>query len=153
MSDYLVQDIRQRTNVEVRLQVEVVEGDGDRSLRRVLVADRRTGAREWMDTTQLYVLIGAEPRTEWLAGTVERNPKGFIPTGDRLTEPFAGQADRAPLPMETSVPGVFAAGDVREGSLKRLSSAVGEGAAAVGSIHRYLAAPVALDSPRSASLV
>ena len=153
MSDYLVQDIQQRANVDVRLDVEVVEGDGDRSLRRILVADRRTGVREWMDATQLYVLIGAEPRTEWLSGTVERNSKGFIPTGDRLMGATAGEADRAPLPLETSVPGVFAAGDVREGSLKRLSSAVGEGAAAVGSVHRYLAAPVALASPRGASLV
>jgi thioredoxin reductase (NADPH) len=146
MSDYLVRDIRQRPNVEVRLQTELVAGEGESSLERIVLLDHATGARETLPATILYVLIGAEPHTEWLAGVVQRDAHGFILTGRHVPrEPGVGPLDREALSLETSIPGVFACGDVREGSVKRVSSAVGEGAVAVRYIHEYLAEPVALD--------
>jgi thioredoxin reductase (NADPH) len=89
----------------------------------------------------LFVLIGAQPRTEWLAESVARDPRGFIRTGPDLPAGTGGQhwhPARPPLPLETSLPGVFAVGDVRHGSVKRVASAVGEGAAAIPLVHRYL---------------
>jgi thioredoxin reductase (NADPH) len=145
MSDYLVRDISRRPNVEIRLQTEVVDGAGDTALRRVVLLDHARGTRETVPTDALFVLIGAQPHTEWLGGTLQRDQKGFIVTGRDLDRVGVGwNLEREPLALETSMPGVFAVGDARQGSVKRVASAVGEGAIAVRYIHEYLAAPVDL---------
>jgi thioredoxin reductase (NADPH) len=144
MSDYLVQEIRSRANVQVRLETEVVDGAGDGALDHVVLEHRPTGTRETAAIDALFVLIGVQPRTEWLSGTLQRDPKGFIVTGRGLDRASAGPG-RERAPLETSMPGVFAVGDVRLGSTKRIASAVGEGAMAVQSIHDYLDAPIAID--------
>jgi thioredoxin reductase (NADPH) len=145
MSDYLVREIRTRSNVEVRLRTEAVEGHGDGQLERLTIADRERGLRETLPASALFVLIGAQPHTEWLADTVQRDAKGFIVTGaDVNTEAADWPLDRPPTRFETSMPGVFAAGDVRSGSAKRVGSAVGEGAVAMPFIHEYLRAPASL---------
>jgi thioredoxin reductase (NADPH) len=147
MSDYLVQEIRSRPNVEVRVETEVVGGGGDAALDRVVLEHRPTETREVAAIDALFALIGVQPRTEWLAGILQRDPKGFIVTGHDLDRHPAGghHHGREPLPLETSLPGVFAVGDVRLGSTKRIASAVGEGAMAVQSVHTYLEAPIAID--------
>jgi thioredoxin reductase (NADPH) len=142
MSEYLVQLIEHKPNVEVRYHTELVEGNGDAALREVVVRDRQTGALETLRDHTLFVLIGAYPHTEWLAGAVQRDEHGFICTGaDAIGagQVRRGIADR----LETSLPGVFAIGDVRHGSVKRVASAAGEGAMVVAGVHGYLAAPVA----------
>ena len=145
MSDYLVREIRTRPNVEVRLRSEVVEGHGDGRLERLTIVDREQGLRETRAAAALFVLIGVQPRTEWLADAVRRDSKGFILTGaDVKTETADRPLDRPRTRFETSMPGVFAAGDVRFGSAKRVGSAVGEGAMAMPFIHEYLRAPVSL---------
>ena len=142
MSQYLVARIRATDNVEVRLQTEVVAGHGEDHLESVTLADRASGTEEVVATNWLFVFIGASPRTDWLGEEVARDPKGFVMTGPEM---LAGDAEppwplaRPPLGLETSVPGVFAAGDVRLDSMKRVASAVGEGAMSVYLVHRYLA--------------
>jgi thioredoxin reductase (NADPH) len=148
MSDYLVKEIKSRDNVRVRLETEVVDGAGDGVLDRVVLEKRPTGTRETLAIDALFVLIGVQPRTEWLSDTLQRNPQGFIVTGRDLDRP-AFALDRQPTPLETSMPGVFAVGDVRLGSTKRIASAVGEGAMAVQYIHEYLDAPIAIDDRAS----
>jgi thioredoxin reductase (NADPH) len=141
MSDYLVQQIRQESNVEVRLQTEIVDGDGEGSLERIVLADRASGTQETAALDALFVLIGAVPHTDWLAGAVERDKKGFILTGADVRRMRGAGSPEPPLePLETSMAGVFAVGDVRAGSVKRVASAVGEGAIAVQHVHTYLAA-------------
>jgi thioredoxin reductase (NADPH) len=145
MSDYLVREIHTRPNVEVRLRTEAVEVHGDGQLERLTIADRKGELRETRPASALFVLIGAQPHTEWLAGTVQRDEKGFIVTGgDVNTEAAEWPLDRPPTRFEASMPGVFAAGDVRSGSAKRVGSAVGEGAVAMPFIHEYLRTPVSL---------
>jgi thioredoxin reductase (NADPH) len=108
------------------------------------VRDRRTGALEELAAETVFALIGATPRTEWLAGVVQRDAHGYLLTGrDVDLRQCAFPANRAPTHFSTSIPGVFAAGDVRHDSEKRVASAVGEGAAVVGSIHELLHAPIA----------
>jgi thioredoxin reductase (NADPH) len=136
MSDYLVQEIQRLPNVEVRFHSEIVDGRGNLGLEEVTVRDTRRGTEEVFANRVVFAMIGVVPCTEWLAGMIERDRQGFILTGHELAAP----AQR--LPYETNLPGVFAAGDVRHGSAKRVASAVGEGAGAVGSIHRRLAALV-----------
>jgi thioredoxin reductase (NADPH) len=142
MSDYLIREIDALPNVEVRLHTRVVEGRGTRRLERLLLEDGRTGKREELAATALFVLIGADPRTEWLPAAIRRDDRGFILTGPRhggregTDEP---PLERAPFLHETSLPGVFAVGDVRHGSVKRVASAVGEGGVVVHSVHQYLA--------------
>jgi thioredoxin reductase (NADPH) len=142
MADYLVQEIRHAPNVDVRLSTEIVDAEGDAGLERLSLHDRARGTTELLPATTLFILIGADPHTDWLAGTVARDRNGFIVTGRDLDPGASGWSiERAPLPFETSVPCVFAVGDVRAVSSKRLASAVGEGAAAVTSIHQLLDAP------------
>ena len=138
MSAYLIAEIRRLRNVDLRFATEIVDADGVRGLEQVMLR-QRTGRREIVATTALFVMIGARPHTDWLAGVVERDRSGFVVTGAELA-PAArrGFDDRDPLLLETSLPGVFAAGDVRAGSTKRLASAVGEGAIAVQVIFEYL---------------
>lgn len=133
MSAYLVDQIARLANVELWLGTEVVDADGARGLEQVTVR-RGDGALETVRTPALFVMIGAHPHTEWLEGILERDHHGFIVTGADVS----GQGARPPLLLETSLPGVFAAGDVRAGSIKRLASAVGEATAAVQAVHQYL---------------
>jgi thioredoxin reductase (NADPH) len=137
MSDYLITQLRATLNVEVRLGTRVVDGHGEAQLAALTLEDVRTGRREWVKATAVFVLIGAEPRTGWLRDVLQLDNRGFVLTGRDLREP-GWPLRRAPLPFETSLPGVFAAGDVRYGSVKRVAGAAGEGAVAVGSVHQYL---------------
>jgi thioredoxin reductase (NADPH) len=142
MSQYLVGRIRSAPNVEVRLRTEVVAARGDGHLEAITLADRAAGTEEEVPTSWLFVFIGAMPRTDWLGDDVLRSDKGFVVTGQDLLAPAGAShwpLPRAPYALETSVPGVFAAGDVRLDSMKRVASAVGEGAMSVYLVHRYLA--------------
>jgi thioredoxin reductase (NADPH) len=143
MSDYLVQELGRTPNVAVRLRTEVVDGHGRARLEGLTLRERGSGATSAVPAAALFVLIGAEPRTAWLDGTVERDERGYLLTGRDLlragTPPPGWPVDRPPLHLETSVPGVFAAGDVRYRSVKRVASAVGDGATAVQLVHEYLA--------------
>jgi thioredoxin reductase (NADPH) len=141
MSDYLVQELEQAGNVAVRLRTRVVDGLGGHRLEGLRLRRRGDGATEEVPAAALFVMIGGEPRTDWLAG-VERDDRGYILTGHDLLGPDGRPAGwplrRPPLLLETSIPGVFAAGDVRHRSVKRVASAVGEGAVAVQLVHQYL---------------
>ena len=140
MSDYLIQQILRIPNVEVRLRTQVVGVAGEHTLERVTLKDEASAQTETAGAAALYVLIGADPHTEWLAGTLQRDPYGFILTGPGVRRAEAlWNLDRPPTRLETSIPGVYAAGDVRHGSIKRVASAVGEGAVAVQYVHEYLA--------------
>jgi thioredoxin reductase (NADPH) len=141
-SEYLVERIRRASNVEVRESSEVVGADGDGHLESLRIVDRLSGVEEEVASSWLFVFIGASPRTDWLGSAVLRDEKGFIITGQDLLVADAASSwplERAPYALETSVPGVFAAGDVRLDSMKRVASAVGEGAMSVYLVHRYLA--------------
>jgi thioredoxin reductase (NADPH) len=142
MSSYLVDRIKAAPNIEVRLQCQVVAGRGEGHLEAVTILDRGSGQEEEVPTNWLFVFIGASPRTEWLGADVARDDKGFVITGSRVaardTQP-RWPLTREPYPLETTLPGVFAAGDVRLDSMKRVASAVGEGAMAVSFVHGYLA--------------
>ena len=142
MSQYLVDRITAAPNIEVRLNAEVTRGRGDTHLEAITIADRAGGTEDEVPAGWLFAFIGAVPRTEWLGPDVARDDKGFIITGPDLlgrTEQPRWPLERPPLLLETTAPGVFAAGDVRLDSMKRVASAVGEGAMAVSLIHRYLA--------------
>ncbi|MDQ3808836.1 MAG: NAD(P)/FAD-dependent oxidoreductase [Chloroflexota bacterium] len=147
MSDYLIKQIEATPNVEVRLQTRVVDGHGEYRLQGLVLEDGRTRQREEVAAAAVFVLIGAEPRTDWLREVLQRDERGFILTG-RDVPREAWPLDRAPLPFETSLPGVFAVGDVRHGSIKRVAEAVGEGSVAVGSVHQYLAEGVVRTATR-----
>jgi thioredoxin reductase (NADPH) len=140
MSHYLIEQINGIGNIVVRACTEVIETVGEGHLERITLRDMKTGATETVDCGQLFVFIGAEPRTDWLGDTVARDNKGFILTGPDLGDPHleGWPLERPPYHLETSVPGVFVAGDVRAESAKRVASAVGEGAMAVMLVHRYL---------------
>jgi thioredoxin reductase (NADPH) len=142
MSHYLVQQIEAIPNITVRTCTEVIEGSGDEHLETLTLRDKTTGETERVDTQWLFVFIGAAPRTDWLDGVVVRDDHGFVIAGPDLpvdgTRPRGWTEDRAPYHLETSIPGVFVAGDARAESAKRVASAVGEGAMAVMLVHRYL---------------
>ena len=141
MSLYLVARVQATANIDVRLHSEVAGVRGNGHLESVLLTDRDSGAQEKIAVNWMFVFIGATPRTDWLGGDVVRDAKGFVVTGQDLlaSSPTAWSEARSPFTLETSVPGVFAAGDVRLGSMKRVASAVGEGAMSVYLVHRYLA--------------
>jgi thioredoxin reductase (NADPH) len=142
MSQYLIERIRSASNIEVRYRSEVVAGRGDGHLEKLTLADGDSGVTEEVSSCWLFVFIGAWPRTEWLGADVVRDDKGFIVTGQDLLSPAYARRwplARPPFALETSVPGVFAAGDVRLDSMKRVASAVGEGAMSIYLVHRYLA--------------
>jgi len=138
MSDYLVRELAETANIQVRLGTEVVDGSGSGRLERITLRDRGRGATEEVLADALYVMIGARPQTEWLEGAVARDGQGYVLTGRDLDQ-AAWPLERPPMLMETSVPGVFAAGDVRHGSVRRVASAVGGGSIAVQLVHLRLA--------------
>jgi thioredoxin reductase (NADPH) len=137
MSDYLVQQIRSTPKIEVRLESEIVGGEGSDRLESLAIQDKSRNVVETIPAMLLFALIGAEPHTDWLAGVVQRDARGFIVTGHDV-DLSAWPLRRKPMSFETSVPGIFAVGDVRLGSMKRVASAVGEGAGAVENVHQYL---------------
>jgi thioredoxin reductase (NADPH) len=137
MSYYLVQAVGSAPKVAVRTVTEVVGGGGGAHLERLVLRDTASGTDETVPADALFVLIGARPLTEWLPNELARDRKGFLLTGADIAGGWPLQ--RPPFPMETSVPRIFAAGDVRSGSVKRVAAAVGEGATAVQAVHRVLA--------------
>jgi thioredoxin reductase (NADPH) len=143
MSDYLVKLTDAAENIDVRLHTTVVDGYGDGRLEELVLRESSTGETRSVAAAALFVLIGAQPHTAWLPESIQRDQHGFVCTGNDVdpasTTASGGGKPRSPLPLETSMPGVFAAGDVRHGSVKRVASAVGEGGVSIRSIHQYLA--------------
>jgi thioredoxin reductase (NADPH) len=142
MSDYLVQEIAGTPNIDVRLNTQVVGAHGTGRLETLDLANSAAGTVETVQAAALFVLIGAEPHTNWLPESIARDERGFILTGRDLLHdgqmPKGWPLARPPYLLETSVPGVFAAGDVRHRSMKRVASAVGEGSTAISLVHEYL---------------
>jgi thioredoxin reductase (NADPH) len=137
MSDYLIRQIEAVPNVDVRYRCEVADGGGSGHLDQLLLRDRDTGQTEVLPAVGLFILIGAQPFTGWLPEAIKRDQWGFILTGSDTGQDWPLQ--RAPFLLETTTPGVFAVGDVRHGSMKRVASAVGDGSTAIRLIHDYLA--------------
>ncbi len=140
MSHYLVRQVEAEPRLQVRLGTEIVGGGGDGWLERLVLRDGADGSEETVDAEVLFLMIGARPHTDWLAPEVDRDPEGFVLTGTDLGEDRDWSLDRTPFLLETSIPGVFAAGDVRHGSVKRVASAVGEGSVAIQLLHSMFAA-------------
>jgi thioredoxin reductase (NADPH) len=150
MSQYLIDQIEATQNIRVRLQTIVVGVQGDQRLEAITVRDTAAGKEDTLPTSALFIFIGAKPHTEWLEGVLLRDRHGFIVTGPDLAKlddgtqaattarPRGWTLRREPFRLESSAPGIFAAGDVRSGSVKRVAAGVGEGAAAVQYIHEYL---------------
>ncbi|HEX2740168.1 MAG TPA: FAD-dependent oxidoreductase [Rubrobacter sp.] len=142
MSEYLVKQVEGKDNIEVRLNSEVIEVEGEGRLERIVVRDSASGASETVPAQSLFIFIGAAPHTDWLGDRVVRDERGFILSGSDLSRnaerPRGWRLERDPFLLETSVPGIFVAGDVRHGSVKRCASAVGEGSIAVQFVHQYL---------------
>jgi thioredoxin reductase (NADPH) len=153
MSSYLVTQIGEAPNVHVRTGVTVTAAQGDGRLESIVVQDAASRQAETLPTPALFIFIGAAPRTEWLDGAVARDPAGYILTGPDLVRdgrrPAGWSVPRAPFWLETSNPGVFVAGDVRHRSIKRVASAVGEGAMAVQFIHQHLGGAPLIAPPRA----
>jgi len=142
MSDYLVRQIEANDNIQVLLDTNVVSVEGEDHLERITVKNAVTGETETMSAHSLFVFIGAAPKTDWLDGVIERDERGFILSGADLMHdgkrPKGWRPERDPFLLETSVPGIFVAGDVRHGSVKRCASAVGEGSIAIQFVHQYM---------------
>jgi thioredoxin reductase (NADPH) len=142
MSRYLIEQIERRDNIDVRLGEEVVEVHGSERLEAITIRHRETGETRREPTPALFVFIGASPHTEMLGDLVQLSSAGFVLTGPDLfidgKRPTGWKLTRDPYLMETSVPGVFAAGDVRHGVMRRVASAVGQGSTAINFVHEYL---------------
>jgi thioredoxin reductase (NADPH) len=142
MSQYLVDQIGNTANIEVLLRSEVLEVIGDSRLEKITISNLDSGKSETLPAAAMFIFIGAVPPTDLVSGLVERDRAGFIVTGSDLMvdgkRPKGWKPNRDPYLLETSVPGIFAAGDVRHHSMKRVASAVGEGAVAVALVHQYL---------------
>lgn len=154
MSEYLIKEIEAAQNIDALFRTRVVDGGGEGRLERLVLKNLESERTETVPAAALFVLIGAEPRTGWLPEEIVRDSRGYIVAGTDLLEdgrpPRSWPLGRLPLPMETSVPGVFAAGDVRSGAVKRVASAVGAGAIAVQSVHEHFVKDkLRLDYPRT----
>jgi thioredoxin reductase (NADPH) len=147
MSSYLIREIDAAPNVVVRYSTEVVDGGGSGQLEWLVLADRESGERERVPAAGLFVLIGARPHTDWLPQELARDQWGYVMTGADVAQDWPLD-ERPPLPLETSVPGVFAVGDLRHRSMKRVASAVGDGANVVAQVHELLQAAPARGSAR-----
>jgi len=140
MSEYLSRRVQAQPNIEILYRTEIRKMFGDQKLEQVELENTRTGERRTVKTPAVFSMIGARPCTDWLPPEIERDEKGFIKTGADIAEAPAWRANkRRPAPLETSLPGIFAAGDVRSGSVKRCAAAVGEGGMAVAGIHMSIA--------------
>ena len=139
MSNYLVREIEATPNVDVRTGTAVVGGGGEGRLQQLVLNDSGTGEQETVAADALFALIGAHPRTDWLPPEIVRDPTGFLLTGEEFPDGSAWPLERSPYPLETSMPGVLAAGDVRHSSVKRVASAVGEGSIAIQLVQALLA--------------
>jgi thioredoxin reductase (NADPH) len=141
MSDYLSRRIQSQKNIEILCRTEIRRMSGNQKLEEVELENTKTGERRVIKTPAVFSMIGAKPCTEWLPAEIARDDRGFIKTGTAVADEPAWRADKhQPTPMETSLPGIFAAGDVRSGSVKRCAAAVGEGGMAIAGIHLRLAA-------------
>jgi thioredoxin reductase (NADPH) len=138
MSQYLVEQLSARGNIDVRYRTEVIAAEGDTSLDAIDVHDTTTGATTRLDSGGLFIFIGADAETEWLPPEVALDPKGYVLTGPDAREAAPWPLDRDPYLLETSVPGIFACGDVRFSPIKRVAAAVGEGSMAIAFVHQYL---------------
>lgn len=142
MSQYLIDQIEQTENIEVRLQSSVVGVTGEERLEGLVIKEMESGETETVSAAALFAFIGAKPHTDWVADVVERNRAGFILTGADLSDPGRRPKNwrlkRDPFLLETSIPGIFAVGDVRHGAIRRVASAVGQGSTAVSFVHQYL---------------
>jgi thioredoxin reductase (NADPH) len=143
MSQYVIDQIRETNNIRVLLNSRVTEVRGDSRLEFISITNTKTGKSETLPSHGLYIFIGAVPHTDVLVGLVERDANGFILTGPDLIDgrrerPHGWTLKRQPLLLESNIPGIFAAGDVRHGSMKRVAASVGEGSIAVQLIHQYL---------------
>ncbi len=140
MSHYLVRQVEGAPNIEVRLGTEVVGGGGDGRLEHLVLRRREDGAEEAVGADALFLMIGARPNTDWLPAELARGDGGFVRTGADVEDDESWPLERSPLSLETSMPGVFAAGDVRHGSMNRVTTAVGEGSVAIRLVHELFAA-------------
>ncbi|MGH8012652.1 MAG: NAD(P)/FAD-dependent oxidoreductase, partial [Candidatus Binataceae bacterium] len=142
MSQYLIDQIQKTENIHVECQSRVTAVQGEDRLRSISIACDASGETQTVPASALFVFIGAQPCTEWLGGVIARDSRGFVLTGPDLMRngkrPPGWQLDREPGLLETNVPGIFAVGDVRYGSIKRVASGVGEGSVAIQFVHQYL---------------
>lgn len=142
MSQYLIDQIAATANIQVCTSCSVVEVKGDEHLEEIVIAHVKTGQTQTVLARSLFIFIGASPKTDWLDGVIQRDAQGFILTGPDLMHngksPQGWPLERSPFLLESNVPGIFAAGDVRFGSIKRVASGVGEGSIAIQFVHRYL---------------
>jgi thioredoxin reductase (NADPH) len=147
MSQYLIDQLAAKRNLEIRYNTELVAVDGREHVEQVTLRDRLTGESRTEPTGAVFILIGADAKTGWLPATIVRDERGYVCTGRDMLEVIESQGggaatwtlERDPYLLETSVPGVFAAGDVRHGSIKRCASGVGEGSMSIAFVHHYLA--------------
>jgi thioredoxin reductase (NADPH) len=139
MSHYLIEQLRGKSNIAVQPRAEVVAVHGDQSLAAIDVRDIASNAVQRHECGGLFIFIGADAETEWLPPNIARDKRGYVLTGDDLKKAGSWSHSRDPYLLETSVPGVFACGDVRLSPVKRVASAVGEGSMAIAFVHQYLA--------------
>jgi len=139
MSEYLVRQIEATDNIQARLGCQVVGGGGDGRLEHLVLRDIGSQTEAAVEASALFLLIGAQPNSDWLPPDIERDEQGFVLTGADVSQRRAWPLDRSPFLLETSMPGVFAAGDVRRGGAKRVASAVGEGSIAIQFLHQLFA--------------
>ena len=136
MSDYLIRELEAIENVDIRVMTEVVAASGQTRLEQLILRERQTGTEAQVEAAALFVMIGGQPHTEWLPEEVQRDAQGYLLTGVDVSAPAPA---RQPLFLETSLPGVFAVGDVRHGATRRVAPSVGAGAIAISLVHQFLA--------------
>jgi thioredoxin reductase (NADPH) len=139
MSQYLIDNLAANPAVTVRARSQVVEGKGTGHLESLVIKDLESGSLEEVPAGAVFIFIGQKAQSDWLDGVLQLDDKGFVLTGGDLGPLVGWNIDRDPLPLEASVPGVFVAGDVRHGSIRRVAGATGEGATAIRFVHQHLA--------------